>query len=166
MNLQIAHVPIEETPAVAAGDEVARILADAKLSDGAALLDALEARRVELGLSNRTCELAAGLCDGHLTKVCGPSRERSPTLVTLDKLMAVFGLSFVLVRDPEKIEAARDRWKPRAASKVRERHLSPTTIERARLYVLADLARKAARPKWKDVPAPMFLRALMSEDGP
>jgi hypothetical protein len=166
MSLQIAPMPVvEEQPAVATtGDEVARILADAKLSDGAALLDALEARRVELGLSNRTCELAAGLCDGHLTKLCGPSRERSPTLVTLDKVLNVLGLSIVLVRDPAKIEAVRVRWTPRARSKVRERQLSPTTIARARPHVLSDLARKAARPRWAGVDARTFIKAMVGEN--
>jgi hypothetical protein len=61
------------------------------------VLDALEARRVELGLSNRTCELAAGLCDGHVTKVLGPSKERSPMLATLDRLMSVLGLGAVIL---------------------------------------------------------------------
>jgi hypothetical protein len=159
------HAPLPP-PLPPADDPVARALADAKLASEAELLDALEARRVELSLSNATVESLAGLCAGHLTKVAGPARSRSPTLATLDRLMAALGLSFVLVRDPQKIEAARDRWRPRSASKVRVRALSPTTIARARRHVVADLSRKASRPKWRDVPAPMFLRALMQEDGP
>jgi hypothetical protein len=162
--MQIAAAQLVEEVPAATGDEISRILADAKLADGAALLDALEARRVELGLSNRTCELATGLCEGHMTKVCGPSRERSPTLTTLDKLMSVLGLSFVLVRDPQKIAAARVRWTPRSASKVRQRQLSPTTIERARPHVLADLARKAARPRWAGVDARTFIKAMVGEE--
>jgi hypothetical protein len=164
--MQIAAALIEEPPTVAAtgDDAIVRMLSDAKLSDGAALLDALEARRVELGLSNRTCELATGLCNGHVTKVLGPSRERSPTLATIDKVMAVLGLSIVLVRDPVKIEAARVRWTPRAASKVRMRQLSPTTIERARPHVLAELARKAARPRWAGIDARTFIKAMAGEE--
>jgi hypothetical protein len=147
-------------------DEVARILAAARIADGPSLLDALEARRNELGLSNATVEELGGLTSGHLTKIAGPARSRSPTLATLDRLMVVLGLSFVLVRDPEKVERVQSRWRPRAASKVRHRALSATTIARAKPHVLAELARKASRPKWKETPAPMFLRALMQEDGP
>jgi hypothetical protein len=161
------HAPlqlVEEQPASAAGDQIARILTDARLSDGAALLDALEARRVELGLSNRTCELAAGLCDGHLTKVCGPAREKSPTLVTLDKLLSALGLSIVLVNDPEKIEAVRIRWKPRAEAKVRVRALSSTTVARAKPIIVAELLRRASRPRWAGVDAQTFLKAMAGEE--
>ena len=48
-------------------------------------------------LFERTCELAAGLCDGHVTKVLGPSKERSPMLATLDRLMSVLGLGAVIL---------------------------------------------------------------------
>jgi hypothetical protein len=77
--------------------------------------------------------------------------------------MAVLGMSWILVIDPSKVERMRSQWRPRDASHVRQRALSETTIARARPHVLAELARRASRPKWKDVPAPLFLRALMSE---
>ena len=92
MNLQITPPLDEISAAPSAADEVARILSDARITDGAALLDCLEARRNELGLSSRTCELAVGLTDGHWTKVCGPARERSPTLRTLDRMLEALGL--------------------------------------------------------------------------
>jgi hypothetical protein len=166
VNLQLHPLPADEAPAVATDDPVARVLADARLSDGAALLDALEARRVELGLSNAAPEAAAipPLCIGHATKTLGPSRQKSPTLATLDRLMAVLGLSFVLVRDPEKIDRVRSRWVPRHMEKVRQRALSLTTIARAKPHVLAALLRRARHPRWKDVPAPAFLQAMAQED--
>jgi hypothetical protein len=154
---------LDEAP-VAGDDVVSRVLADARLVDEPALLDALEARRVELGLSNKTCELVAGLCDGHLTKVCGPSRERSPTLATLDRLMTVLGLSWVLVVDPSKVDRVQAQWRPRDASHVRQRALSPITIARARPHVLAELSRTASRSRWAGVDARTFIKALAREE--
>jgi hypothetical protein len=163
MNLR-ATVPFEEAPAVAASDDVARMLADAKLSDGTALLDAIEAKRNELNLSNAAVEKLANLSDGHCTKVLGPSREKSPTLKTLDALLEVLALSIVLVNDPAKAARVQPLWVPRSVSKVRQRQLSPTTIERARPHVLADLARKAARSRWASVDARTFVKAMAGEE--
>jgi hypothetical protein len=162
MNLQLT-AQLDEAPATPVADDVARVLSDARLGDGAELLDALVARRIELGLSNAMVEEAAGLCDGHLTKVLGPSKERSPTLRTLDRVMTVLGLSFVLVVDPSKIERVQSRWRRRDETHVRARQLSQTTIDRARPHVLAELARRAARPRWAGVDAKTFVRAMVQE---
>jgi hypothetical protein len=164
MNLH-APPPLDQVPAVAdaPADDVARVLADARLGDEAALLDALEARRVELGLANAAVEELAGLARGHYTKIVGPARSRSPTAAVLDKVMAALGLSLVLLVDPAKVERVQPQWRPRDAAKVRVRQLSATTIARARPQVIHELLRRAARPKWKDTPAPEFLRALMQE---
>jgi DNA-binding phage protein len=157
-----APLPITETSTVAADDDaLARVLAGARLGDEAALLDALEARRVELGLANTMVEEAAGLCAGHLTKVLGPSKQRSPTLQTLDKVLRVLGLSIVLVCDPAKrIETS---WRRRDETHVRQRQLSATTLERARPTILAELARRASRPKWRNMPARDFVAAMVRE---
>jgi hypothetical protein len=160
MNLQLAPSPIDEASAVSAGSASAHV---ARLGDEAAVLDAIEARRVQLGLSNATLERLSGLCIGHVTKIAGPSREKSPTLTTLDRVMAVLGLSFVLVLDPSKIERAQSMWRHRAEAKVRHRALSPTTIARARPHVMARLAKRAAHPRWANVPARAFVQAMMSE---
>jgi hypothetical protein len=166
MNLLAPMPTIDETPADAVGVEVARVLDAAKISTEGELLDALMARRNELNLSNEVVEKLANMCGGHLTKVLGPSKEKSPTLATVHRILMVLGLSIVLVIDPQKVAAVRDGWRPRAAWKARQRQLSPTTIARAQPIVMAELARKASRPKWKDTPAPMFLRALMNEAEP
>jgi hypothetical protein len=152
------HAPLarDEAPAV-------RLLPDA-----ASLLDALEARRVELGLSNATLEQLVGpppMAFGHVTKILGPAREKSPTLRSLDRIMEALGLSFVLVRDAEKIERVQDRWRHRAEARVRHRALSPTTIARARPHIMARLAKRAAHPRWADVPARDFVRAMTQEGG-
>jgi hypothetical protein len=158
MNLHA--VPLDETPAVAAADAVSRILSDARLRDGAELLDALEARRVELGLSNKACEAAAGLCVGHVTKVCGPSRQKNPTLRTLDRVMAALGMSWVLVIDGEKVARVQAQWRPRSEAKVRMRALSQTTISRARPIILSELAHIAAGPPWAGTEALAFVKSM------
>jgi hypothetical protein len=76
MNLQLAPVPLDEPPAVTAGDEVARVLAEPRLSSEPEFLDALEARRVQINLSNADLEQLAGLTVGHASKCLsagGPS---------------------------------------------------------------------------------------------
>jgi hypothetical protein len=165
MNLQFAPVPLDEALAVA-DDPVARILSDARIGDGQQLLDALEAKRNELHLSNAAVEKLANLCDGHCTKILGPSREKSPTLRTLDAILEVFALSIVLINDPSKAARVQPLWKVRDASHVRRHQLSSVTISRARPHILAELARRASRPRWAGVNARTFMRALMQEDGP
>jgi hypothetical protein len=160
-NLQIAPPLNEVSAAPTADDAVSRILSEARISDGPSLLDALEARRNELHLSNSAVEKLANLCEGHLTKVCGPARQKSPSLMTLDKIMTALGLSFVLVCDPTKMQS---QWRPRDERKVRQRALSPTTISRARPHVLAELARRAARPRWAGVDARTFLQEMAGDD--
>jgi transcriptional regulator with XRE-family HTH domain len=162
MNM-LAPMPLDEEPP-AADDLVSRVLADARLGTEAELLDALEARRVQINLSNAELERLAGLTVGHVSKCLSPARSRSPTLRTVDRLMMALGMSWVLLIDPQKVSRISPSWRPRDLSHVRQRALSPTTIARATPHVLAALARRASRPKWKDVPAPMFLRALMQED--
>jgi transcriptional regulator with XRE-family HTH domain len=162
-----ATLPLDEPPTIpAADDPVAQLLADAKLSSEAEVLDALEARRVQINLSNAELERLAGLTVGHATKCLGPARSRSPTLATVDRLLAATGMSWLFLIDPAKVARVQPLWKPRAASKVRVRELSAITLQRAKPAILAELLRKASRPKWRDMPAPMFLRALMQEDGP
>jgi hypothetical protein len=158
MNVLVAPLPPDE-PAPTAADEVARILSDARISDGPALLDALEARRNELHLSNATVEKLANLCEGHCTKILGPSREKSPSLRTLDAILEVFALSIVLVNDPSK--AAR---MDRDEMKVRRPPPSPIAIARARPHIVAELARRAARPKWAGVDARTFMRSMAGDE--
>jgi DNA-binding phage protein len=155
MNL---HATIDEASAVATSDDaIARVLSQAKLADETALLSALSARQVELGLSNEALENLAGLCRGHVQKVCGPSRERSPTLRTVDRMLTALGLSIILIRDPEKFDRVTQHPR-RDESHVRSR-LSAGTIKRARPIIIDELLRRAARRRWRGVPTRDFLRA-------
>jgi transcriptional regulator with XRE-family HTH domain len=163
MNLH-ATIPLDEVSATpAADDPVARMLADARLADENALLDALEARRVELGLSHASLNQLSGLPVGYAAKLLSPGRSKSPSLVTLDRIMATLGLSWVLVIDPEKVSRISPSWRPRDEGKVRLRRLSPKVLERARPHVIAELARRAARPRWANIPAREFMRSIAEQ---
>jgi transcriptional regulator with XRE-family HTH domain len=162
MNLQVSIPPIEEAP-VPPADEVARALSAAKLSDEGALLDAIDARRIQLCLSNATLEQISGLAVGHIAKVCGPSRLKSPSAKTLYAVLDAVGLSLVLVIDGAKAARISPSWRQRDASHVRARPPSPVAVAKSRPIVLAELARKASRGRYRTMPAPMFLKALMQE---
>jgi transcriptional regulator with XRE-family HTH domain len=164
MNLQ---VQIDELPPVAEdGGAFARMLDGAKRGSEQQLLDALDARRVQINLSNAELERAAGLTVGHVSKCMSPSRARSPTLRTLFALLDAVALSVVLVIDPSKVERISPSWRPRDASHVRNRPLSPAVLERARSAIIAELARRASRRRWASVSARDFMRAMVKEARP
>jgi hypothetical protein len=163
MNL-LAPMPIEEMPAApTAGEAVSKMLDAAKISTEAELLDAIESRRVQIGLSLASFDKLSGLAAGHATKALGPARTKSPSARTLFRLLDSLALSVVLVIDGAKAERISPSWRPRNERKVRQRALSPTTISRARPHVVADLLRRASRSRWKDTPARDFLQALTQE---
>jgi hypothetical protein len=162
MNLH-APLPLDETPTPAADDAVARVLADARLGTEAELLDAIEGRRVQVGLSLVALDQLAGLAVGHASKVLSPARLKRPSTRTLYALLDALALSVVLVVDGAKAARISPSWRPRDASHVRQCALSPTTIERARPHVIAELARKAARPRWANVSAKEFMQATVEQ---
>jgi DNA-binding phage protein len=157
-----ATLPIDEAPAIpSADDALTNLLAGARIADGAALIAALEARRTQLGLSNAGLEAAAGLCQGHITKVLGPASKRGPTLRVIDQIMRALGLSFVLIHDPDKIAHAQLAWRPRDETHVRSSQLPASTIARARPTILAEMLRVAVRRKWRGVEARAFIKAQL-----
>jgi hypothetical protein len=162
VNLQLAPLPIEEPPAAA--DDVARMLADAMIADEASLIDAIQARRVEVGISLAELDRLSGLAFGHASKCLSPARAKSPTMKTLQALLDSLALSIVLVIDNAKAARVSPSWQPRDASKVRQRPLSPAVIARAKPHVIAALARQATRPRWANVPARDFMRAMAREE--
>jgi hypothetical protein len=158
-------MPIDAAPAVpSADDAVARALNAAKLSNEAQLLDALEYRRSQiLGLSFANLDLAAGLAVGHSSKCLSPARAKSPSTKTLFALLDAMQLSIVLVNDPGK--ATGTSWKRRDETHVRSNPPSAIAVAKSRPIVLAELARKASRARWANVPARDFLMAMAKENG-
>jgi hypothetical protein len=164
MNLQFT-APIEEMPAApTAGDEVARVLDAAKIATEAELLDAIESRRVQIGLSVATLDQLSGLAVGHASKALSPARTKPPTVRTLFRLLDALAFSIVLVVDGAKAARMGSQWKPRDERYVRQRPLSPIVLRRARPTILAELSRKAARPRWAGIDALTFMRAMAGDE--
>jgi transcriptional regulator with XRE-family HTH domain len=161
MNLH-ATIPIEEMPAAPA-DPVAQMLDAAKISTEAELLDALEHRRTQIGLSLASFAKLSGLAAGHPGTAIGPARTKSPSARTLYRMLDALALSIVLVVDGAKAERVQPQWRPRDERKVRVRAMSPTTIARAKPHVVSELLRRASRPRWQNTSARDFLRALTQE---
>lgn len=162
MNLQVSPAQLVETPvppADDAGAALARALDAAKLSSEQALLDALAQRRVTMGMSLASLDIAANLAAGHASKLIGPSRVKTPTTRSLFALLDALSLSIVLVNDPSKANGA--AWTPRAEEKVRTNGaISQAALHRARPHVVAELARKAGHPKWRTMPAAEFMAMM------
>jgi hypothetical protein len=83
---------------------------------------------------------------------------------TLYRLLDALALSIVLVVDGAKAERVQPHWRLRNETKVTQRAMSPVTISRARPHILAELARRAARPRWRDMPARDFIQAMVGDD--
>ena len=135
-----------------------------KISAEGELLDALEHRRTLIGLSLVSLDQLSGLASGHSSKCLSPARTKSPTTRTLFALLDSLALSLVLLIDGSKVERISPSWRPRSEAKVREKALSPVALQRARPIVVADLARKASRPRWAGIDARTFLKAMAGEE--
>jgi len=113
--------------------------------DVPSLLEALNRRREELGLSTAYVESVADLPDGFCSKVLGPGRAKTPSLPTLDVLMQVLAVSFQIVPDSDKQAKMSALWERRQAHQVRATMVGPLQIKRARPFVLRELASRAGR---------------------
>jgi hypothetical protein len=152
-----APLPLAETPIAAGADAIA-------LATEGALLDAVEARRAQIGLSLADLDRLSNLALGHSSKCLSPARLKRPTTATLYALLDVLALSIVLVVDGTKAARISPSWRARDEMKVRDRALSPRALERTRPVVLAELARKASRPRWKGATARDFVRAMVEAE--
>jgi hypothetical protein len=157
MNLH-ATLPLDEAPAIAAGDAAIALATEGEL------LDAVEARRTQIGLALADLDRLSGLALGHSSKCLSPARLKCPTTRTLYALLDALALSIVLAVDPAKAARVSPSWRRRDETHVRDRALSPRALERARPVVLAELARKASRQRWKGASARDFVRAMMEAD--
>ena len=82
------------------------------------LIEALRARKNELGLSNRLCDDLGGLTSGHTDKVLGPTGTRGLTPLTLDVFLEMFAVEIVLRPNLEAARRMESRWEQREAGKV------------------------------------------------
>lgn len=148
----------------------------ATFSDYDGMVAALAAAKNWLGLSNEVCEQIGGLTKGHIDKLLGPSRVKNVGPLTLDILLELFAVQFVMQPNPDAARRMESRWERRNRSQIRvaacrasiaqieaikpiifgqnaqrgghARAASLTNEQRSRI------ARKAARARWRRSRAP------------
>jgi hypothetical protein len=78
------------------------------------LVEAIRARRDELGITCETMDAISGLSAGHSAKLaCG---TKGIGRVSLPAVLGALGAALVLVEDPEQRTRVADRWTPRRRS--------------------------------------------------
>jgi hypothetical protein len=75
------------------------------------LVEAIRARRDELGISYETMDAISGLSPGHCAKLS--SGAKGIGRVSLPAVLGALGAALVLVEDPEQTARVADRWRPR-----------------------------------------------------
>jgi hypothetical protein len=112
-------------------------------------IDGLRARKVALGMSDLVVDEVAGLAHGHFGKIV--THLRGIGASTLFPVLNALGLSVVLVEDADKLTARGDVERRIEHHVRRERPLMSKELAAriARPAVLQQLARKAAKAKWK-----------------
>jgi hypothetical protein len=104
------------------------------------IVDALRARKDELGLSDSFVDDIGGFAHGHVGKIIGPSRLKGLGRSTIDRLLNVLGVSLLVVVDDEKMRQLKKRHERRAGMYVSENgRVAKLAIKRARPAVLKAL---------------------------
>jgi len=128
------------------------------------LVDAFQAHRQKIGLSNEAIEHLVPLSAGHCDKVLGPSRERGLSGVTLDGMLSVMGLKLLVAIDPAGVARMAPRWANMGHRDVKQVRASTSRISRAlartRSRVLSEAARHAAGLRWKGVSSELRSRLM------
>lgn len=109
------------------------------------LVDALRARKAELGLSDDVLDEVAGLTKGHTNKVLGPSRERGIGAATLEAYLIALAIDLVMVENAKKLVEMQPYYSAREETRVR---INPAIGDR----VLSRAMKKLAKDRWAKVP--------------
>lgn len=133
------------------------------------LVNALLARKNELGLSNELLEELCLFTRGHVDKVFGPSREKQMGWkIFIPTILKALGVKLLLVVDEPQAALMRARWEGRNKSQIRIRppEIDRMLLEHAKLEVfremgirsakmrtvrndMAESVRRAAKARWK-----------------
>jgi hypothetical protein len=117
------------------------------IRDADELIEALAERKKAMGLSNSLIEELGGFADGYLAKLLGPGRVKRASLATIDRLTEIFGVSFVLVDDQDKVALMAARWKQQrqadaSGGQVIRRALPPSAS--------VENGRKGGKKRWEN----------------
>jgi len=127
------------------------------------LVEVLRERKAALGLSNELLDHLAGLTSGHVDKLLGPSQSKGLSRVTLDGMLGALGVKLIAAVDDVQVARMQPRWESRDATHVRRRsptRLAAGVVKRARPRVLRELAKNAAKARWRSI-SPELRSALM-----
>ncbi len=133
-----------------------------------ALIEAIRARKAELGLSDATVDSISGLALGHTGKLLGPAQVKTLGKVSMGLMLQALGLVLIVAEDPEQTERMRAQYVQRESGSVRDGNYASPVSKRlmsrvftpfakqggiARMSKLSpeqrsDLARRAARKRW------------------
>lgn len=109
------------------------------------LLDALHARKAELGLSNKFVDDICGLADGHTDKVLGPTRAKGASTFMIDVFLECFAVELVMRPNPEALARMQARWEQRVADKVvATQPVSKAIIARAKPAIFSEMGKRSA----------------------
>jgi hypothetical protein len=130
--LNVINVPLE-------GDIIATVR---RASDWAT---AFRAMKDILGLSDAFCDQVGGLAVGHTSKCLGPSATKNIGPVPFDVFCEMFAVEFRMTINIDAMKRMVDRWEQRNQDRVRieNRRPSKAILERAKPYVISQLAREA-----------------------
>jgi hypothetical protein len=107
---------------------------------------ALRDRFDEIGISRLTIDTAAGLTEGHASKLLAPDPIRRFGDVSLWPTLEVAGLKMVLIEDPDAL-ARTSKLRKRDQRKVRTDLVSMRTLNASRAAVLRELTSKAGKAR-------------------
>jgi len=112
------------------------------------LVEALRARKAELGLANSFVDHALLMASGGTDKILGPTQAKGLTLMVALDMVELFGCKLLLVPCPETESRMKGRWERRVESQVRPyKRVSMKLIEACRPTVLRELASKAGKAR-------------------
>lgn len=110
-----------------------------------ALVDALVARKDELGLSNGLCDELLGYPCGTVDKYLGPSRVKSIGPTTFALFCELLAVQFRLETDPAALKRMGKRWESRNGSAVKgaeSRPIGKKLMGKLRTQVFREMGKK------------------------
>lgn len=84
------------------------------------LLDALRARKAELGLSDAMIDMLSGLAAGHTGKLLGPAQVKILGPVSMGLMLQTLGLVLIVAEDAEQTAKMKRKYARRSEGNVRE----------------------------------------------
>lgn len=118
------------------------------------LREAFRVAKLLRNLSNAFCDDAGEFASGHTDKVLGPTGSRGIGPLTFDEFCKMFGVKFVMLRDPEGEAAMQGVWEGREKRNVRDntKRLSKELLDRAKPILARENGKKGGLARLLKIP--------------